>query len=357
MFQINCTHCSKSFPIPDWDTELNDLKTCPGCGMSFIDRAISSTMPNGQEIYSREITVIERAPAIIERTGAQGKFAWDEFFSGILANKNTRRSYKKSVLNFLDFIDKKNIELNDVMAGHVREYFDLSTLQLSSQKQTLAALRHFFDVMVTRHALILNPAASVRLERMVYTKGKTKPLTPEDARKAIAAIELKTVRDLRDRSILGILTYTACRISALRKLDFKDFVINGYDSILILQEKRGQVREIPVRNDLRKWLDEYINFSGIEDGPLFRGSMGNSSVLLEKRIAESTIKNIISKRLDAVHLVGYSAHSFRAGTATALLEQLPSDDVQNFLGHADPRTTQLYDHRDKAISQNLVERI
>ncbi|MCI0349821.1 MAG: hypothetical protein L0Z53_10385 [Acidobacteriales bacterium] len=32
-------------------------------------------------------------------------------------------------------------------------------------------------------------------------------------------------------------------------------------------------------------------------------------------------------------------------------------DVQQFAGHADPRTTRLYDRRGRKINRNLVERI
>ena len=33
------------------------------------------------------------------------------------------------------------------------------------------------------------------------------------------------------------------------------------------------------------------------------------------------------------------------------------EDVQRLAGHADPRTTRLYDRRDKKITRNIVERI
>ena len=45
-------------------------------------------------------------------------------------------------------------------------------------------------------------------------------------------------------------------------------------------------------------------------------------------------------------------------TATDLLEQgVPMEDVQFLLGHADPRTTQLYDRRKRQVTRNIVERI
>jgi site-specific recombinase XerD len=53
-----------------------------------------------------------------------------------------------------------------------------------------------------------------------------------------------------------------------------------------------------------------------------------------------------------------SPHSFRVTTTTDLLEQgVPLEDVQRLAGHADPRTTRLYDRRQKKITRNIVERI
>jgi integrase len=54
----------------------------------------------------------------------------------------------------------------------------------------------------------------------------------------------------------------------------------------------------------------------------------------------------------------YSPHSFRVTTITDLLTQnVPREDVQHLAGHADARTTGLYDRRKKKISRNIVERI
>jgi len=52
------------------------------------------------------------------------------------------------------------------------------------------------------------------------------------------------------------------------------------------------------------------------------------------------------------------AHSFRVITITDLLEQgLALEDVQRLAGHADPRTTRLYDRRARKVTRNIVERI
>lgn len=53
--------------------------------------------------------------------------------------------------------------------------------------------------------------------------------------------------------------------------------------------------------------------------------------------------------------VRLSPHSFRVTTITDLLAQgVPLEDVQY---HADPRTTRLYDRRQRRVTRNIVERI
>ena len=53
-------------------------------------------------------------------------------------------------------------------------------------------------------------------------------------------------------------------------------------------------------------------------------------------------------------LIRSSAHPL----ITDLLTQgVPFDDVQYLAGHASPRTTRLYDRRQKKVTRNIVERI
>lgn len=49
-------------------------------------------------------------------------------------------------------------------------------------------------------------------------------------------------------------------------------------------------------------------------------------------------------------------YTFRATTITDLLNQGVSlEDVQHIAGHADPRTTRLYDRRKREVTRNIVE--
>ncbi|MFH0982204.1 MAG: tyrosine-type recombinase/integrase [Planctomycetota bacterium] len=51
-------------------------------------------------------------------------------------------------------------------------------------------------------------------------------------------------------------------------------------------------------------------------------------------------------------------HTFWATTITNLLDQgVPLEDIQDLAGHADPRTTRLYDRRKRQVTRNIVEQI
>jgi len=53
-----------------------------------------------------------------------------------------------------------------------------------------------------------------------------------------------------------------------------------------------------------------------------------------------------------------SPHSFHVATVTNLLTQgVPLEEVQYLAGQADPRTTRVYDRRQKSVTRNTVEKI
>lgn len=84
----------------------------------------------------------------------------------------------------------------------------LGNLSVATRKQHLAAIRHYFDGLVTRHAIILNPALSVRGERYQVVEGKAPEITVDGARILLKSIGTQSVVELRDRAIVAILIYS-----------------------------------------------------------------------------------------------------------------------------------------------------
>jgi hypothetical protein len=89
------------------------------------------------------------------------------------ATPNTRRAYARSVARFPAWCEQRGAELHQITPGMAGEYLGKLTVSPPTKNQTLAALRHFFDVQVSRHAVLLNPFASVRGVRHSAAEGST----------------------------------------------------------------------------------------------------------------------------------------------------------------------------------------
>lgn len=308
----------------------------------------------------------EELPAIIHRSGANATFAAKEFFDGTIRNEHTRRAYLHAVKLFLACVEKQGLsELLNIAPWDVGKYFGTlaKTSSIATRNQHLSALRHFFDGMVTRHAIVLNPALSVRGERYSAIEGKTPEISIAQARTLLSSLNTTHVVGLRDRAILAILVYTSSRAGAVAKLKRGNFYQAGNQWMLHFTEKGGKSREIPVRHDLGILIEEYMDAASLRDAPkdtaLFQSAMKRKRQLTGKAIYINDICRMMKRRLKDIGLpLLYSPHSFRVTTITDLLTQgVPLEDVQRLAGHADPRTTRLYDRRDRKITRNIVERI
>jgi site-specific recombinase XerD len=132
---------------------------------------------------------------------------------------------------------------------------------------------------------------------------------------------------------------------------------------LRFQEKGGKSREIPVRHDLEGFIVAYVDAAGIaaegKDKPLFRAGNGKTKRLGSAPLSSKTICDLVKRRLKDAGLPSrLSPHSFRVTAITDLLTQgVPLEDVQYLAGHAEPRTTGLYDRRQKKTTRRIVELI
>lgn len=303
-------------------------------------------------------------PALIAEAGTAAGFAWDEFFNACIRNPHTRTAYRRAVKRFLLWSEPKGVPLARITPGMVGTYFNQLQGSPAKRKLHLAALRAFFDALVIRHVVSLNPAASVRGERYQVIEGKTPEITIEQARTLMKSINTATTVGLRDLAIIAVLIYTAARAGAVARLCHKHFTHDGSQWTLRFEEKGGKSREIPVRHDLQELLLDYLKAAEPEgkapgDMPLFHSAFRNTGRLTGNAITGLDICRMVKRRLKDAGLPSrLSPHSFRVATVTDLLTQgVPLESVQYLAGHADPRTTRLYDRRQKAVTRNTVEKI
>jgi site-specific recombinase XerD len=302
-------------------------------------------------------------PSLLRDAGDAGRFAFEEFFYGQVRNRFTRKNYLHALRLFSAWCEQRGLDLVRVTPADVGRFLDSLPVAIPTRKVHLAALRRFFDELVLRHVLILNPALSVRGERHQVIEGRTPEMPVDLARRLLQSIDVLNVVGLRDRAVIGVLIYTAARVGAVARLRRGDFYDTGDQFCLRFTEKGGKVREIPVRHDLLMYLRAYLDAAGLNNQqqavPLFRSAVRRTRQLTNRSLAADDIARMVQRRLrDAGSALRLSSHSFRVMTITDLLTQgVPLADVQYLAGHADPRTTQLYDRRQRRVTRNIVERI
>ena len=305
----------------------------------------------------------DSTPRLVEQAGGNARFAWEEMFSAELRNPHTKRAYLHAVRQFLDWCEAHGLELRQITPAWVGTYYGELGSSIPTKKQHLSALRCFFDRLVLRHAVPLNPAASVRGERYQLVEGKTPEITVDQERTLLKSIRPHCVEDLRDRAIVATLIYTAARIGAVAGLKVGSFVTDGGQTFLRFLEKGGKERDIPVRDDLERYLTAYLEAAELRsapsDGPLFRRVTRKTRVLKATAMTADDMRRMLKRRMKNIGLPALlSPHSFRVGAITDLLTQgVPLEDVQFLAGHADPRTTRLYDRRHKQVARSVVNRI
>jgi len=314
-------------------------------------------------IEKRPMLAVQNLPDCIAAAGPAATFAWEEFFLGKIRNRHTRTAYLRSVRRFLGWCEAQSLELNRIAPGMVGQYFDQLGGSLPSKKLHLAAIRSFFDVLVQRHVVVLNPALSVKTERYSAVEGRTPEITVDQARTLLASIPVNCIIGLRDRALIAVLIYTAARAGAAGRLRLRDFAQDGAQFVLRFDEKGGKARSIPVRHNLQEFVQQYLAISGhgsdSKDSPIFRTMRKDGRTLSATAMSGLDVWRMVKRRLEAAGLSTLiSPHSFRGCTATDLLLQgVALEDVQYLLGHADARTTRLYDRRQKQVTRNIVERI
>ncbi|TWU44927.1 Tyrosine recombinase XerC [Novipirellula aureliae] len=302
-------------------------------------------------------------PALVAAGGAAAQFAWEEFIYGKIRNPHTRAAYAHAVSQFLRHCKSIDKELPTITPRDVGSYLDGLVYAPATKKLHLSALRHFFDTLVTRHVVVLNAAASVRGERLQVVEGKTPEMSAQQARKLMTSIDVDSIVGLRDRAIIGILIYTAARVGAIAKLQMQHYFDTGEQYCLRFAEKGGKSREIPVRHDLQQFITAYLTAGALagtdKSSPLFRTAIRRTKRLTDNSMTAGDMGRMLKRRLKNAGLPSrLSPHSFRVTTITDLLSQgVPLEDVQNLAGHADPRTTRLYDRRQRKVTRNIVERI
>lgn len=305
-------------------------------------------------------------PAIIVAAGRPASERFLEFFAATIRNRNTRDAYARAIGQFLAFAESVGCRnLSSITTMVVSAYVERVTLDRSppTAKQHLAAIRRLFDWLVVGQIVPDNPAAAVRGPSHVVREGKTPVLDGDEARKLLASIDATTLIGLRDRALLSVMIYSFARVSAACGLRVGDVAHTGRRAFLHLREKGGKQRKLPCHHAAEEALDAYTRAAGLTGAdakaPLFRTAVRRKDELTAKPMSRHDAWAMIRRRAPAAGLnAGICCHTFRATGITAFMRNGGRLEVaQDIAGHADARTTKLYDRSRDRVTLDEIERI
>jgi integrase/recombinase XerD len=214
-------------------------------------------------------------------------------------------------------------------------------LGVRGQVARLSPLRAFFRYLVRQNLILYNPAADLELPRT----DKRLPrdiLTAAEAERVLTAVSLSEPMGLRDRAMLETLYSTGVRRQELLNITVRD-LDRERGTVLIRRGKMKKDRMVPIGDRALIWLAKYLDelrpelVAEPDEGYLFLSNYGER--VTPKRLSQIAHDAIARAEIGKEG----SCHLFRHTAATLMLEHgADIRYIQQFLGHADISTTQIY---------------
>ncbi|MFI6519917.1 tyrosine-type recombinase/integrase [Spirillospora sp. NPDC050679] len=273
-------------------------------------------------------------------------------------SERTRRGYMVDVAWWLTYLDARGrtpaaagpVDA-DLYAAALRE----AGLAASSRARRLAAVSSWYTYLHRVGAAAANPFAGMERPATDPQATTTRGLSKTELERLLAYAG--KYESARTYALLAVLVATGCRVGGVIGAD-----LDGYG-----HDRGHRVLDLPVKGPDGKTmrmvlpafachaLDAYLETDrGHQPGPLFATRTG-------KRLDQPALYRLIQRIATAASLpaaADLSPHSLRHSVATLLLDQgVALHIVQDFLGHADPRTTRIYDRKRNALDRSPAHQI
>lgn len=270
-------------------------------------------------------------------------------------SENTISAYKNDITQFMEYIKRKKMPLEKISLKSLFNYFlNLKQRNLSSSSilRKNASIKAFFRFLLNEGIIKSNPASLLKSQKM--ERKLPSFLSYEDINLLLSSPDITDNLGLRDKALLELLYGTGMRVSEIigLKLDSLNFDLK----FVRVLGKGGKERIVPIGKEAIKYLKMYLEIRPIflkgKDSPyLFLNARGGhlTRMAIWKILKKYALLSGIRKKIFP-HII---RHSF----ATHLLRNKADLRViQEFLGHSDISTTQIYTHLDTNTMKEFHKR-
>jgi integrase/recombinase XerD len=228
---------------------------------------------------------------------------------------------------------------------HARWMEELAGARPASVARRLSALGKFYEWCQDEDILDHDPAKRVRRPKVSDTSQRI-GLDREQSRALVAL----AARHPRDNVIVALLLINGLRASEVAGALVEHLGSQRGHRTLTVTRKRDKEETIPLPAPVAAAVDEWLAVRGTHPGPMFHNHGG-------RPMTRQNIDGVI-RRLGRGIGLPLRPHDLRHTAATNALEAgVPLHEVQDMMGHADPRTTQRYNRARHRLDNHAAYRL
>ena len=267
----------------------------------------------------------------------------ENFISYILTEKgltkNTALSYKTDLKIFLEYLQKNNIEQEEVKHNQITDFLwhlKQKGLKASSIYRMIESIRQYYKFLVIENIVKTDPAENITIPKLPMNLPNM--LSAQEIEKLLTSVNGNDILSIRNRTMLELLYATGLRVSELINLKFDN--INIEEKFVRIVGKGNKERLIPFTDIAQLYLKIYLQHRQQSKSDfVFLTRLGKpiSRVEFWRQLKNIAISAGITKKI--------SPHTLRHSFATHILSAgADIRFVQEMLGHSSISTTQIYTH-------------
>jgi len=274
-------------------------------------------------------------------------------------SEHTRDAYRRDVASWLRWCEQRDLDPLRATFIHVNTYaralestVDPRTNQPyapATVARKMSGLSSWYAFLQKIGAVTANPVGGADRPRVDRDHSATVGLSPEEVDALLVAAETDpSPMRLRNHAVIALLADLGLRVGEVVSLDVGDLGYERGHRSLRFTGKGGKKRRRALTPASAAAVETYLLHRAAQEGkpvdalsgPLFVTSTG---ARLDRHAVFRLVRRL-AERAGLPSAGQISPHSLRhAFATTARAEGVPLEDVQDAMGHADPRTTRRYD--------------
>ena len=258
-------------------------------------------------------------------------------------SNDTLKNYSLDLNKFFTYLSsKKVVKVTEITTDVIQKYINSlnrSGFLATSISRKASSIRSFFSFLYKKKLISINPSKKIIVPKRIQKLPLVLSISQIDE---LCDIPETSFASIRDKAMIELMYSSGLRLSEITSLNVTSLSIK--DRTLSVIGKGKKQRYLPIGSQalaaIKKWLDKR-NSTSVTNDAVFLNKFGN-------RLSNRSVQTRLNywAKFKGINCK-ISPHTLRHSCATHLLES--SGDlraVQEFLGHEDISTTQIYTNVD-----------